>query len=103
MPTITATRFHNYSNERLADALGAAACARKLAEEEERELKAELKRRGLDRAAGERYAVLRTRFVVWVLDTEAARRELGEEEYAHLCRVQARERIDVRPAGELQH
>ena len=98
------TRFHNYSNEKLADALGAAACARKLAEEEEEKaLKAELRRRGLDRATGERFAVLRTSFVVWVLDTEAANRELGEADYARLCKVAARERVDVWPVAETQH
>ncbi len=97
------SRFHNLPDAALADALGAAACARRLAEEEEKALKAELRRRGLDRAAGERFAVLRTRFVVRVLATKAAKVELGEEEYARLCRVQARERIDVRPAAELRH
>ena len=63
----TATRFHNLPAAALADALGAAACPRKLAEEEERELKAELKRRRLDQAVGERFAVLRSSFVVWDL------------------------------------
>jgi hypothetical protein len=99
----TTGRFRSLPDAALVDALGAAVCARKLAEEEERKPKAELKRRRLDQAVGERFAVLRSSFVVWVLDTEAAKRELGEDDYARLCRVQPRERIDIRPAAELQH
>ena len=34
-----------------------------------------------------RFAVLRTRFTTWVLDTDALKRELGEDDYTRFCRV----------------
>jgi hypothetical protein len=97
MAAPTHTRFHNLTDSALADAIGEAAFARRLAEAEERDLKAELRRRRVARCAGDRYAVLVTRSTAWVLDTELVKRTLGEAAYGQHCTIQARERVDVIP------
>ena len=55
--THNSIRFHNLSNETLADALGHADAVLKGAEAECRALKDEIKRRGLLEATGENFAI----------------------------------------------
>jgi hypothetical protein len=76
-PSIT-IRFHNLSNEALADALGAADAALKGAETECKALKDEFKRRGLIDAAGEHFAVRASEQISGRLDVAAVKQHLGE-------------------------
>ncbi len=99
MTTATVSRFHNYSNGALADAIGALADRRKAIESEERALKDEFRRRGCDRAAGEHFAVWIERDAAWILDTALLKQTIGEEEYAGYCKVQGRTRVRTAPAN----
>jgi hypothetical protein len=72
------TRFHNLSNETLADALGEADAILKGAEAEVKALKDEFKRRGLLDAAGEHFAVRASEQISGRLDTKAVREFLGD-------------------------
>jgi hypothetical protein len=55
----TTSRFHNLTNEMLADAIGGADAVLKGAEAEAKALKEEFKSRGLLTAAGEHFTVTR--------------------------------------------
>src|SRR5581483_3107018 len=76
-PSIT-SRFHNLSNEALADALGHADAVLKGAEAECKALKDEFKRRGLIDAAGEHFAVRASEQISGRLDVAAVKQYLGE-------------------------
>lgn len=76
-PSIT-SRFHNLSNEALADALGNADAALKGAEAECKSLKDEFKRRGLTEVAGDSFTVTATEQIAGRLDTKAVKEYLGE-------------------------
>jgi hypothetical protein len=76
-PSIT-IRFHNLSNEALADALGHADAVLKGAEVESKALKDEFKRRGLIDAAGEHFAVRASEQISGRLDVAAVKQYLGE-------------------------
>jgi hypothetical protein len=76
-PSIT-SRFHNLSNEALADALGHADAVLKGAEAECKELKEEFKRRGLLTVAGEQFTVTRSEQISGRLDVAAIKEHLGE-------------------------
>jgi hypothetical protein len=76
-PSIT-SRFHNLSNEALADALGHADAVLKGAEAESKALKDEFKRRGLIDAAGEHFAVRASEQIAGRLDVGAVKQHLGE-------------------------
>jgi hypothetical protein len=76
-PSIT-PRFHNLSNEALADALGHADAVLKGAEAECKELKEEFKRRGLLTVAGEQFTVTRSEQISGRLDVAAVKEYLGD-------------------------
>jgi hypothetical protein len=72
------SKFHNLSNEMLADAIGQADAVLKGAEAEVATLKAEFKRRGLLDAAGEYFAVRASEQISGRLDSKAVREFLGD-------------------------
>src|SRR5438309_271746 len=74
----TTSRFHNLSDELLADALGEADAVLKGAEAECKSLKDEFKRRGLIEVAGSRFIVTATEQIAGRLDTKAVKAFLGE-------------------------
>jgi hypothetical protein len=74
----TTSRFHNLSNEALADELGHADALLKGAEAECKELKEEFKRRGLLTVAGEQFTVARSEQISGRLDVAAVKQYLGE-------------------------
>lgn len=74
----TFSRFHNLSNEALADALGAADAVLKGAEAECKGLKDEFKRRGLTEVAGEQFTVTAAEQIAGRLDVKAVKEYLGE-------------------------
>jgi hypothetical protein len=74
----TTSRFHNLSNEALADELGHADALLKGAEAECKELKDEFKRRGLQTVAGEQFTVTRSEQISGRLDIAAVKQHLGE-------------------------
>src|ERR1700733_12519857 len=76
--TISPSRFHNLSNEALADLLGQADAAVKGAEAECKLLKDEFKRRGLVEVAGNRFTVTSTEQIAGRLDSKALKEYLGE-------------------------
>ena len=76
-PSIT-SRFHNVSNEALADALGHADALLKGAEAECKALKDEFKRRGILTEAGEQFTVIRSEQISGRLDVSAVKQYLGD-------------------------
>jgi hypothetical protein len=76
-PSIT-SRFHNLSNEALADELGHADALLKGAEAECKALKDEFKRRGILTVAGEQFTVTRSEQISGRLDVSAVRQYLGD-------------------------
>jgi hypothetical protein len=72
------SRFHNFSNEALADAIGQADAVLKGAEAEVKALKDEFKNRGLLTAAGEHFTVTRSDQFSSRLDVTAVKTFLGE-------------------------
>jgi hypothetical protein len=75
-PSIT-SRFHNLSNEALADELGHADALLKGAEAECKALKDEFKRRSLLTVAGEQFTVIASEQISGRLDTAAVKAHLG--------------------------
>jgi hypothetical protein len=74
----TTSKFHNLSNEALADANGHADLALKAYEAEVKALKEEFKARGILTAAGDRFTVTRSDQVSSRLDTAAVKTFLDE-------------------------
>jgi hypothetical protein len=74
----TTSRFHNLSNEALADMLGHADAVLKGAEAECKLLKDEFKRRGLVEVAGDQFTVTATEQIAGRLDSKAVKEYLGE-------------------------
>jgi hypothetical protein len=74
----TTSRFHNLSNEALADAIGHADAVLKGAEAECQSLKDEFKHRGLLDAAGEHFTVRASEQISGRLDTKAVKEFLGD-------------------------
>jgi hypothetical protein len=74
----TTSKFHNLSNEALADAIGNADLAFKAHEAECKALKDEFKARGVLSAAGDRFTVTRSDQVSSRLDLSAVKAFLGE-------------------------
>jgi hypothetical protein len=74
----TTSKFHNLSNEALADAIGNADAALKGAEAECKALKDEFKARGVLAAAGQRFSVTRSDQVSSRLDLSAVKAFLGD-------------------------
>jgi hypothetical protein len=74
----TISRFHNLSNEALADALGHADAVLKGAEAESKALKDEFKRRGLLEVGGDSFTVTATEQIAGRLDVKAVKEYLGE-------------------------
>jgi hypothetical protein len=73
----TTSRFHNLSNEALADTLGYADAILKGAEAECKSLKDEIKRRGLLEATGENFAIRVSEQISGRLDVAAVKEHLG--------------------------
>src|ERR1700722_528305 len=76
--TTSPSRFHNLSNEALADMLGQADAALKGAEAEVKLLKEEFKARGLVEVAGDQFTVTATEQIAGRLDSKAVKEYLGE-------------------------
>jgi hypothetical protein len=76
--TCNYSRFHNFSNEALADAIGNADLALKAHEAEMKALKEKFKSRGLLTAAGEHFSVTRSDQISSRLDVAAAKAFLGD-------------------------
>src|ERR1700728_5288865 len=76
--TTSPSRFHNVSNEALADMLGHADAVLKGAEAECKLLKDEFKRRGLVEVAGDQFTVTSAEQIAGRLDTKAVKEYLGE-------------------------
>jgi hypothetical protein len=74
----TTSRFHNLSNEALADAIGQADAVLKGAEAECKSLKDEFKQRGLLTVAGEHFTVTRSEQISGRLDVAAVKQYLGQ-------------------------
>jgi hypothetical protein len=74
----TTSRFHNLTNEMLADAIGQADAVLKVAEAECKALKDEFKSRGLLTAAGERFTITRSDQISSRLDVAAVKAFLGD-------------------------
>ena len=74
----TTSRFHNLSNEALADMLGQTDAVLKGAEAECKALKDEFKRRGLTEVAGDHFAITATEQIAGRLDAKAVKQYLGE-------------------------
>jgi hypothetical protein len=74
----TPSRFHNLSNEALADELGRADAVLKGAEAECKAVKDEFKRRGLLHVTGNKFTVTATEQVSGRLDAKAVREFLGD-------------------------
>jgi hypothetical protein len=75
----TTSKFHNLSNEALADAIGQADAFLKGAEAECRALKEEFKSLGVLTAAGERFTITRSDQVSSRLDVAAVKASLGDD------------------------
>jgi hypothetical protein len=71
-------RFHNLSDEAIADALGHVDAALKGAEAECKTLKDEFKNRGLISVAGKHFTVTATDQIAGRLDTKAVKNFLGD-------------------------
>ena len=86
------TRFHNLSNEALADVLGHADAVLKGAEAECKALKGEAKRRGLLEATGENFAIRVAEQISGRLDVAAVKEHLEDlEETEDGLRVRIRQ------------
>jgi hypothetical protein len=72
------SRFHNLSDEALADALGEADAVLKGAEAECKALKDEFKNRGLISVAGDHFTITATEQIAGRLDTKAVKNFLGD-------------------------
>lgn len=78
LSTTPFSRFHNLSNEALADMLGQADAVLKGADAECKLLKDEFKRRGLVEVAGDQFTVTATEQIAGRLDSKAVKEYLGE-------------------------
>jgi hypothetical protein len=76
--TTSPSRFHNVSDEALADLLGQADAVLKGAEAEVKLLKDEFKARGLVEVAGDNFTVTSTEQIAGRLDSKAVKEYLGE-------------------------
>ena len=74
----TTSRFHNLSNEALADTLGYADVVLKGTEAECKALKDEIKRRGLIEATGDSFAIRVAEQISGRLDVAAVKQYLGK-------------------------
>jgi hypothetical protein len=74
----TTSRFHNLSDDALADELGHADALLKGAEAECKALKDEFKRRGLAEVVGSEFTVTATEQIAGRLDVKAVKDYLGE-------------------------
>ena len=78
MHAYTTSKFHNLSNEMLADAIGQADAVMKGAEAQAKALKEEFKARGLLTVAGEHFTITRSDQVSSRLDVAAVKTFLGD-------------------------
>ena len=78
LKTTTVSRFHNLSDEALADAIGRADAIVKGAEAELATLKDEFKARGLSEVAGDDFTVTESEQIAGRLDAKAVKAFLGD-------------------------
>jgi hypothetical protein len=78
LKTTTVSRFHNLTDEALADAIGRADAIVKGAEAELTALKDEFKARGLSDVAGDEFAVTASEQISGRLDAKAVKAFLGD-------------------------
>src|SRR6202161_516202 len=78
LKTTTVSRFHNLSDEALADAIGRADAIVKGAEAELATLKNEFKARGLSEVAGDDFTVTASEQIAGRLDAKAVKAFLGD-------------------------
>jgi hypothetical protein len=104
--TTTVSRFHNVSDEALADMLGQADAVLKGAEAEVKLLKDEFKKRGLIEVAGDHFTVTATEQIAGRLDTAAVKQYLGESWHrfeiamiSTVIRIKAAQRLAVAAYG----
>ena len=71
------TNFDNYSTPALADEIGGLDAQVKALELRIKAAKAELTKRGVDRAEGERFTITKAEAVRWSLDVTAIREAMG--------------------------
>jgi hypothetical protein len=76
--TTSPSRFHNLTDQAIADLLGQADAVLKGAEAECKLLKDEFKRRGLIEVAGDHFTVTATEQIAGRLDSKAVKEYLGE-------------------------
>jgi hypothetical protein len=76
--TTSPSRFHNLTDQALADLLGQADAVLKGAEAECKLLKDEFKRRGIVEVAGDNFTVTATDQIAGRLDSKAVKEYLGE-------------------------
>ena len=98
--TTSPSRFHNVSDEALADLLGQADAVLKGAEVEAKALKEEFRRRGLVEVAGDQFTVTATEQIAGRLDSKAVKEYLGESYHrfenavvSTVIRIKAAQRI----------
>ncbi len=94
----SASTLPNLETSALADMLGEAEAHTKAAVAEVEKLKAEIKRRGISQAAGQKFAILVTCSQRHALDTAAIRREMPAAWIAAHSRSSASTTISVRAA-----
>ena len=97
---ITVSRFHNLSNEALADELGRVDAIVKAADAELTALKNEFKSRRLAEVAGDEFTVTATEQIAGRLDTKAVKAFLGET-YVRFEQAIVSTLIRIKPANRL--
>jgi hypothetical protein len=102
LSTISNSRFHNISDEALADMRGLADAVLKGAEAECKAIKDEFKSRGLTEAVGEHFTVTASEQIAGRLDAKAVKEFLGESYHrfemaivSTVIRIKAAERLAV--------
>ena len=96
----TVSRFHNLSDEALADAIGRADAIVKGAEAELATLKDEFKARGLAEVAGDEFAVTATEQISGRIDAKAVKELLGAR-YSAFEKVIISTAIRIKAANRL--
>src|SRR5271169_4783166 len=98
--TTTVSRFHNLSDEALADAIGRADAIVNGAEAQLATLKNEFKARGLSDVAGDEFSVTATEQISGRIDTKAVKELLGAR-YSAFERVIISTVIRIKAASRL--
>jgi hypothetical protein len=104
LKTTTVSRFHNLTDEALADAIGRADAIVKGTEAELARLKEEFKARGLSEAAGDDFTVTASEQISGRIDTKAVKAFLGDGYFkfekaivSTVIRIKAVNRLAIAP------